>query len=308
MTGYDASFLGIPVPLPVARQAVRTLDYTHFTVRLDPARRLAAATACVVDGATLLDLPRSRRWRLDDRVPAAEQAGAELYRGSALDRGHLVRRLDPVWGDLDEARRANADTFVYPNAAPQVALFNQSKQLWNGLEDHVLRYAATHDHRLVVHTGPLFAGDDPVFRGIGLPRLYWKVVGWRDTRTVPAVGAGSAPPGLASAGFVLDQTPQLDDVVLARITAQALADDRVPPLGPFRTYQVPVADVAALTGLDLGPLPAADVLGAAPAPPSGAERPGDVTIQRVPRARRWRRLREPDQIVLHTTTTSRRTP
>ncbi|GAB2627798.1 hypothetical protein GCM10027168_69440 [Streptomyces capparidis] len=33
-----------------------------------------------------------------------------------------------------------------------------------------------------------------------------------------------------------------------------------PPLGEYRTFRVPVADVARITGLDLGPLPDADRL------------------------------------------------
>lgn len=43
--GYDAEFIGpgeLSVPLPVPAQDIRQLDYTHFTVLLDPARRLAA--------------------------------------------------------------------------------------------------------------------------------------------------------------------------------------------------------------------------------------------------------------------------
>src|SRR5687767_1744578 len=99
VTGYDAEFLGFTVPLPVSSDEVRVLHYTHFSVLLDPRRRLAAATACMVDGATLLALRRSGRWRLDRRVASGEQSGSELYSGNPLDRGHLVRRLDPVWGD-----------------------------------------------------------------------------------------------------------------------------------------------------------------------------------------------------------------
>lgn len=316
MTGYDTSFLGpdLAVPLPGAKQDVAALDYTHFTVLLDRARRLAAATACTIDGATLVNLPRSGTWRLDPRVPADEQAGPELYKSNPLDRGHLVRRLDPVWGAADEARRANADTFVYTNAAPQVGRFNQSKQLWNGLEDHVLQYAATHDHRLVVHTGPVFGDDDPVYRGVAIPRLFWKVVGWAGAPPdSPADGAGpssSAGGGaavLAATAFILDQTPQLDEVQLELITAQALAADEIPPLGPFRTYQVPVADVVALTGLDLHRLGEADVLAGRERPTSGAERPSEITIQRVPRARRWAQLRSADQIVLGATQPTVRT-
>ncbi|MFC7022158.1 DNA/RNA non-specific endonuclease [Promicromonospora thailandica] len=286
MTGYDADFLGLGVPLPVPPGEVRVLHYTHFSVLLDPVRRLAAATVCAVDGAALLALPRSGRWRLDDRVAAGEQAGAELYARNPLDRGHLVRRLDPVWGDAETAARANRDTFRYPNAAPQVNRFNQSKELWNGLEDHVLAYAAAYDHRIVVQTGPVFGADDPPYRGVRIPRLFWKVVAW--------VGPGDV---LRSTAFVLDQTPQLDDARLSEITAQALARDDIPPLGPFRTYQVPVPDVAALTRLDLGPLPRADVLAGPHVTPAGS-RPTDITVQRLPRARAWSEIRTPAEITL----------
>jgi endonuclease G len=300
VTGYDAEFLGFTVPLPVSPVEVRVLDYTHFSVLLDPSRRLAAATACIVDGASLLALRRTGRWRLDGRVPAAEQAGQELYSGNPLDRGHLVRRLDPVWGDAETAARANHDTFTFTNAAPQVNRFNQSKELWNGLEDHVLAYAAAHDHRIAVQTGPVFTADDPLYRGVRIPRLFWKVVAWVGPGGASEVGApdGGVSDGVLQAtGFVLDQTPQLDDARLQEITAQALAREDIPPLGPFRTYQVPVADIAALTRLGLGPLLGADVLAEPPPTPSGS-RPTDITIHRLPRARAWSEIRTRDEIAL----------
>ncbi|RPF23307.1 DNA/RNA non-specific endonuclease [Myceligenerans xiligouense] len=293
VTGYDAEFIGpggLAVPLPVPAQETRRLDYTHFTVLLDPARRLASLTACVIDGGKLVELPRTGSWRLDVRVPPGEQAGNGLYENNPLDRGHLVRRLDPVWGDLAAAEQANRDTFTFTNAAPQVGTFNQSKDLWNGLEDHVLEYAGSHDHRIVVFTGPVLDDDDPVYRDVAIPRMFWKVVAW-----------ASADDGedalLHAAAFVLDQTPQLDEADLEAITAQALARDRVPPLGPFRTYQVPVVDVGSLTSIDLGPLLTADVLGIAPRPPSGGE-PGEILVQRVPQARRWSELTVREQIHL----------
>ncbi len=111
--------------------------------------------------------------------------------------------------------------------------------------------------------------------------------------------ADGRPGVLQATAFVLDQTPQLEDARLQEITAQALARDDIPPLGPFRTYQVPVPDVAALTRLDLGPLPGADVLAVPPAPPSGS-RPTDITIHRLPRARAWSEIRTSDQIALPT--------
>jgi len=245
-TGYDDGFLGIRVPLPqtLADGEVRELPYLRFTVLLDPVRRLAVATAVNIDGATLQDLPRRGEWELDDRVPADEQTGPAVYVDNDLDRGHLVRRRDPGWGTVADAREATAATFHYTNAAPQASVFNQSKELWLGLEDHVLQYADTTDQRISVFTAPVRAPDDPPYRGIGIPRRFWKVAAWTSTQPPDA-------PELAAAGFVLDQTDLIDPE-----TRTAVA-----PLGRFRTFQVPIADIERLAGVDLGPLVEADVFG-----------------------------------------------
>ncbi|MDF2508517.1 MAG: endonuclease [Microbacterium sp.] len=236
--GYDPDFLAERVPLPRPTQAVRALPYPRFTVLLDPERRLAAVTAVNIDGASLQDLPRTGEWRLDERAPSAEQTGPEVYARNDLDRGHLVRRRDPGWGSVETARAASEATFFYPNAAPQAAGFNQSKELWLGLEDHVLSYAEATDQRVSVFTAPVLAADDPAYRGIRIPLQFWKIAAWQGTD------------GLAAAGFVLDQSELVD-------TREGVF--AVPSLGAFRTFQVPIADIAALTGLDLGSLPAADV-------------------------------------------------
>ena len=246
--GYDPDFLLVPLPLPQPAQVVRTLPYPRFSVLLDPARRLAAVTAVNIDGETLRDLPRTGEWRLDERVAAAEQTGPAVYARNDLDRGHLVRRRDPGWGTVDAAREASEATFFYTNAAPQAAGFNQSEQLWLGLEDHVLAYAETTDQRLSVFTAPVLADDDPPYRGIRIPLRFWKVAAW--------VGAE----GLSAAGFVLDQS------ALVHAEEETLT---VAPLGAFRTFQVPIADIATVTGVDLGPLIGADVLVRAGARDSG---------------------------------------
>lgn len=262
MTGFDSGFLDLPEPLaiptlidPAGRVRLRHLDYTHFSVLLDPDRRLAAVTAVDIDGGFLLDLGRGDDWHLDERIPATEQAGPDLYARNDLDRGHLVRRRDPVWGPADVARRANVDTFCYTNAAPQAADFNQSLELWNGLEDLVLEYASAGRRRLSVFTGPVFADTDPLYRGVQIPRRFWKVAAWADD------GA------LAASGYLLDQSAQLDELDLGRSSAVGDTPDATatPPLGPFRTFQLPILDLASLTGLDVGALASADVLEPAPA-------------------------------------------
>jgi endonuclease G len=89
------------------------------------------------------------------------------------------------------------------------------------------------------------------------------------------VDAEPASP-LRSAGFVLDQSELID------LRAGALA---VPPLGAFRTFQVPVGDIEHLAGIDLGPLVPADVL---PPAASRAARGEDA----------WRPLRTPQDVFL----------
>lgn len=236
--GFDEGFLGERMPLPAAPGPAITLDYEHFTVEQSVERRFAFYAAVNIDGSALVEVERSDDWRLDERAGDA-QFGPELYARNDLDRGHLVRRRDPVWGSPEVAARANAETFRYPNAAPQASGFNQSKELWLGLEDHVLAYAETTDQRMSVFTAPVLAEADPPYRGIRIPVRFWKVAAWQ------------GPAGLAAAGFLLDQTELVD-------TPEGLL--AAPPLGAFRTFQVPVSDIAGITAIDFGPLPDADVL------------------------------------------------
>lgn len=264
--GYDADFLGVTVPMPRPLGAPRftVLPYPRFSVILDTSRRLAAATGVNIDGATLQDLPRTGEWDLDPRVPAAEQAGPAVYADNDFDRGHLVRRRDPGWGTAAEARAATEATFVYPNAAPQASVFNQSKDLWVGLEDHVLQFADATDQRVSVFTAPVLDAADPPYRGIRIPRRFWKIAAWAED-----AADGST---LAAAGFVLDQTALID------VSDAAVAGTR---LGAFRTFQVPVADIAALADIDVGPLVVADVMAVGAARPrewTELTRPSDIRL------------------------------
>ena len=271
-TGYDEDFLGLTVPLPLPAQngvETVTLPYTHFSVVFRPDRRLAAATGVTIDGAKLIKLGRDDDWQFDPRLPESQQAGHPVYRDNPLDKGHMVRRLDPVWGNGTEAATANADTFYYTNAAPQMDVLNQGKKLWLGLEDFLLGHAGLFERKLSVFTGPVLEDSDPAYRGIKVPLRFWKVTAFMQGGR------------LASTAYILDQTPDLSRDAADRALAEAERAGDPPPLGAFRTFQVPVADVAEITRLDLGPLPDADLL-----PPG------------VRAARRWTRLESYDDIAL----------
>jgi len=243
--GYDPNFLGLPVPLPTAvGGATIALDYVHFTVLLNPDRRLSAVTAVNLHGGLLIEIERKRdTWFIDKRAPATAQAGPALYERNDFDRGHMVRRRDPGWGTLAIAKAANDDTFHYVNAAPQAAVLNQSKQLWAGLEDYLLEHAATYDQRLSVFTGPVLQPTDPEYRGVQIPLRFYKIAAWLQEDH------------LECTGYVLDQI----DLVKPILAAEG-AREAAPPLGPFKTFQVPIRDIADLTGLTMPVLLDADIL------------------------------------------------
>jgi endonuclease G, mitochondrial len=253
-TGFDPDFLGTHVALPAMSERLAAdaatyeragtpdheLRYEHFSLVMSTAHRFAIVTAVAIDGKRRLPIDRTNdNWDFDPRVPDAVQVGEELYKDNALDRGHLVRRLDPDWGDtLAESMRANFDTFHFTNCTPQHERFNQGKQLWAGLEDYVLNNAADHRMRVIVFTGPVFSTEDKEYRGVRIPRRYWKVVA-----TVSTEGA------LHATAYMLSQQ---DLVGLAAPTG----DDWV--YGPYKTFQTSVGTVEGLTELDFGPLRAAD--------------------------------------------------
>jgi DNA/RNA endonuclease G (NUC1) len=272
--GYDEGFLGPTVPIPPL-PGVETvlLPYTHFSVLMRPDKRLAAVTALGMDGTKLMDLARAGiPWRLDPRIPADQQTGERVYANNDIDRGHLVRRASAVWGDTPaEAAQANEDTFHYTNAAPQAAKFNQGIELWLGLESYLQENAADNRRRITVFTGPIFGHSDPMYRGVDIPLKFFKVAVF--------IHRGE----LAATGYVVDQTPSLAD--LPDVPRPGVTDE-APPLGPFRTFQVPIRDVAALTGLDLDQLVAVDRMPIAAALPSA----------RVTET--WRELHSPEDLDL----------
>jgi len=252
--GYEPGFLGPRVELPqlsptqLADVAERTdgrghvLEYVHFSLVMCRSRRMAYYTAVNIDGRKTKTIPRDRDvWYFDPRIPVEHQIGPDLYVRNELDQGHLVRRNDPVWGR--SAATANEDTFHFTNCAPQHARLN--RRTWLALEDYILNNADNHDLKVTVFTGPVFRADDMTYRGVyRLPAEFWKVVVMvkEDRR-------------LSATAYLQTQKNLLEDLEFA--------------YGPYRTYQVAVSRIEAITGLDFGRLrdfdPLADTESAGPA-------------------------------------------
>jgi endonuclease G len=191
---------------------------------------------------TSMRLKREKdRWFLDPRVPAEEQTGEDAYRDNPLDRGHLVRRLDPAWGaSRDEAKRCNDDTFHFTNCSPQHEDFNQNQTTWAGLEDYILENAENRDLKVSVFTGPVFAEDDEQFAGVQLPRQFWKVV-----------AMVKEPGDLSATGYLLSQEELISGLEVAPETFS---------YGAYKTFQVTVRRIEELTGLSFGRLVDVDPL------------------------------------------------
>lgn len=271
--GYQDDFLGttnaLKVPLPklshnvaqsvaplIGKPQEHVLKYTHFSVVMHKERRFAIYTVSNIDGMQLRHIPRDGdKWFFDPRLRKNHQIGEGLYRSNDLDRGHLVRRLDPVWGT--EAEVANEDTFFFTNCTPQHKDFNQ--KTWLGLEEHILDSAGAHRLRLSVFTGPVYRSDDREYRGVKLPQQYWKVV------VMVKDAATAAARKLSATAYMLSQAQMLTTLE-AGFT-----------FGQFKTYQVPVTKVEELTGIDFGDLRTHDPL---------------KPQERVRRAERIRRGRE----------------
>jgi endonuclease G len=257
-TGYDPNFLGQIVPLPSLpksrrRDLVRLLDrsgtelkYTHFSLLMSKARRQAYFTAVNIDGSVLKSETRKDDvWYFDPRIDQKYQSGPDLYQNNELDRGHLVRRLDPMWGD--PWKEASEDTFHFTNAAPQHKNLNQ--RTWANLEDYILKNAGKFDLKVTVFTGPIFRADDLRYRGLfRIPAEFWKVV-------VVVKEDGK----LSATAYLQTQKNLIADLEFA--------------YGAYKTYQVPVALIEELSGLNFSALRQYDPLAA-----SGEEEAASVGL------------------------------
>ncbi len=260
--GYDPGFLGDgkrSVPLPelgdglladaatwtdaAGKDAGHVLPYHHFSLVVSKGRKIARFTAVNIDGATEQRIKRDPdRWSFDPRIPSEYQMGEAIYAANKLDRGHLVRRLDPAWGEI--AKAANDDTFHFTNCSPQHADFNRNATLWAGLEDYILDHADNDQFKVCVFSGPILADADPEYREVKLPLQFWKVV----------VMAKS--PGLLSAtAYLLSQESLIDAGLEVAPVPEEFS------FGAYSTFQVQVSEIERLTGLAFGALPDFDPLG-----------------------------------------------
>lgn len=265
--GYDAKFLGnhsdfdVPLPLlknqndlvPVERAKPGRpfeLCYRHFSVAMSLSRRLCCVTGVNIAGDQPFFHPKRPGWKTDPRISASVQVdGTSFYVPTSFDRGHMVRRLDPVWGEQGNALQANADTHHYTNSCPQVHSFNDVT--WGDLEDWILSQEQTRESRGSVFTGPIFKGSDPAHMGVLVPEEFYKVV----------VVVDDALNQLSATAFRQSQADLMPTP--ERITPEAPFDP-----GRFVVDQITLSELEEITGLNFGRLKHFDALAAHPIPES----------------------------------------
>ncbi len=184
---YNPRFLGSIVNVPRLNNlsvafklnGSEIIDYVHFSLAMHKTRRMAIYVAWNIDGSSIKKLSRSNiSFKTDPRIPASHQVGETLYSSNNLDRGHIARRADLLWGSLTEAQKANTDSFYFTNITPQMNDFNQSGLggIWGKLEDAVFNDVDVENLKVSVIGGPVFRDDDRTYRKIKIPREFYKVL------------------------------------------------------------------------------------------------------------------------------------
>jgi endonuclease G, mitochondrial len=212
------------------------LHYTHFSVAMHKNRKMPLLTAVNIDGGKLVNIEREPdKWDYDDRMSTDYQLSKAVYAGNNLDLGHLVRRLDPVWGPEKVAAAANDETFHLTVCAPQHK--NLNRKTWLQLEDYILKNTDISDAKVSVFTGPVFTDKDKPYRGALLPLQFWKMVAVIKNNGEPSVTA-----------YLLSHADDLSDLkgVAGRETLITDAG-----FGEYKTFQIPLQRLQELTGLNL---------------------------------------------------------
>jgi endonuclease G len=208
------------------------LHYHNYSVVMHKQRRFAIFSAANVSFADRFEISRpSDVWRVDPRIEVGAQVQNSYYESNNFDRGHLTRNEDLEFGSKPVvALQSAADTCHWTNCTPQHSQFNQNKEIWQGIERHILETSIFNGHfNAMVFTGPVFEEVDPIYRKLQYPVKYWKVVAALDDNGK-----------LFATAYIASQ---------ARVIAQNGIEATV-PFGPYKTFQTRVTEIERLTQLE----------------------------------------------------------
>lgn len=162
-----------PAVPDLAAKKARALCFDAFAVLHSGVTKTPIYVAERLSREQLLDAKdeaRTNRFFADARLPSAERAQLEDYKGSGYDRGHLA----PA-GDMPTAQ-AMAQSFSLANMQPQAPENNRG--VWADIEKATRKYVMRASGDVYVITGGLFSST-PTTIGPGrvaVPDAIWKLV------------------------------------------------------------------------------------------------------------------------------------
>ncbi|MBL7909912.1 MAG: DNA/RNA non-specific endonuclease [Bacteroidia bacterium] len=264
--GYSELFLEKNLPLPevdskicapLKKGAGHEIKYIHYSSIQHKDRKLPIFTAVNIKGEDYNAKPRegNEPWAPSDQIEEGYQLLAHFYSKdeNTFDRGHLVRRVDPCWGNAEIADKAEIDTFKWTNCTPQHKKLNQKGGIWFELEQHVMEHGVKNKIANVsVFSGPVLDKNDKYFKvkyneqGIKIPITYWKVIAWK-----------KSDGKIHAVGFLMSQWEWIKDKLIIEehfVKEQAkpkLEDDYFENLkfSDHKTYQVPIKEIEKVTGI-----------------------------------------------------------
>ena len=213
------------------------LDFEHYSVVMNKTTRQLIYAASNIDQTQHIQVRReaSKGWDTDSRVPEMLQLDNRYYKSNDWDRGHMVQRENNCWGnDYQSTLKANNDTFFYTNAAFQHKFFNQDE--WLKLERFVGSLDADSNGKLCIFTGPIHLQFDRQYArnwhdSVRVPSAFFKIVCYRS----------QASQKMETRAFMLFQDEEFIDNKKSGAAKIQL-----------KNYQVTVAEIENLTGLEFG--------------------------------------------------------
>ncbi|MFT3823983.1 MAG: DNA/RNA non-specific endonuclease [Chitinophagaceae bacterium] len=271
--GYDPEFTGITLKLPTMPAGVcaplkqgtgEEIKYIHYSSFLHKERNLPLLCASNIKGESYNAPNRAgvEPWDYSDQVLNSYQLDEAFYGNdqNTFDRGHIVRRVDPCWGDAAVAAQAEIETFRWSNCTPQHKKLNQKGGVWYQLEQYVMENGAKGKVAdLSVFAGPILSKDDKYmllkkgkYKGqyIQIPIEFFKIIVWKKSDNK-----------LYAVGFLMSQWEFIKNKVVDKpvpakpvkkaVSKPRLKDDYFENLkfADHKTYQVPIAVIVEKTGI-----------------------------------------------------------